>query len=328
MDEKSDTKIFGVVALADLDSAESSRPAPRPMYLIVVGGGIPGAMIRLSGEGNRVGRSSDNSVKLPDLSVSRRHANIVVDGQGTAWLTDLGSTNGTFLNHEQLVPHVAYRLDDGDRVQFGPTYVVKFVGLDPCDERFQQELFDRAVRDALTGLYNRAYFLEQIGVLAESAAAKGLGLAVLMLDVDHFKRVNDAHGHDAGDAVLREVAQVLRESTRAEDLVARYGGEEFVLALPVSAPDQASDRAERIRAAVAARRVAVPTSAAPLRLTASVGLVYARPGRAPAVSSLVTAADRALYQAKNLGRNRVVFRPETFSPANEDAVATPESNGV
>ena len=133
--------------------------------------------------------------------------------------------------------------------------MLKFVRLDPCEEQFQREMFERTVRDALTGLYNRAYFLNQVGPLAEYNAVRGLGLAVLMLDIDHFKRINDRFGHDAGDLVLREVAGVLRESTRSEDLVARYGGEEFVVALPVAAPDQATERAERIRRALAERRI-------------------------------------------------------------------------
>ena len=106
------------------------------------------------------------------------------------------------------------------------------------------------------GLYHRAYFLSQIGSLAERYAASGIGMAILMLDVDHFKQINDRYGHVAGDDVLREVAAVIRESTRAEDLVARYGGEEFVIALPVSLASLAVRRAERIRVELAARTIA------------------------------------------------------------------------
>ena len=109
-------------------------------------------------------------------------------------------------------------------------------------------MFERTVRDPLTGLYNRAYFLNQIGVLAERSAAQGIGLAVLMLDIDHFKRDQRPLWPLAGDGVLREVAAVIRESTRAEDLVARYGGEEFVVALPVSVagPGDRTRRADSV----------------------------------------------------------------------------------
>jgi two-component system, cell cycle response regulator len=189
-------------------------------------------------------------------------------------------------------------------------------------------MFERTVRDPLTGLFNRVYFLDQLVQAAESGVPRGLGLAVLMLDIDHFKTINDTYGHDAGDAALREVSQVLRECTRSEDLVARYGGEEFILALTVTAPDQATDRAERIRAAIAARRctVNVAGDVQVVRLTVSIGLVFARPGRARRPDALITAADQGLYQAKRSGRNRVVFHPEVV-PCHElsSQVATPPS---
>ena len=127
--------------------------------------------------------------------------------------------------------------------------------LDHHDERFQRDMFERTVRDTLTGLYNRAYFLNQIGVLAERSAVHGIGMAALMIDIDHFKRINDRYGHVAGDEVLREVAAAIRESTRSEDLVARYGGEEFVVALPVSVASLATERAERIRRELAERSI-------------------------------------------------------------------------
>ncbi|MGE3817879.1 MAG: diguanylate cyclase [Isosphaeraceae bacterium] len=307
MDDKSDTHIFGNLALAEPGNAPSqTSPSTRPRYLIVVSGGIPGAMIQIRTEGARVGRSSECQVRVPDLSVSRRHATLGVDPLGHAWLTDLNSTNGTFLNGKQVPPHLPTLLEDGDRLRFGNGLTAKFVTLDPCDEQFQRELFERSVRDALTGLYNRAYFLDQVAATADAATGRGLGLTVTLLDIDHFKRVNDTHGHDAGDMVLREVAHVLRECSRTEDLVARYGGEEFVLALPAASPGQAKFRAERIRVAIETRRMIF--NGQPLRVTASLGLAFARPGRLKSAASLITAADRALYQAKHGGRNRVVLR--------------------
>jgi diguanylate cyclase (GGDEF)-like protein len=279
---------------------------------------------------NRLGRSQESGVRLVEPSVSRHHATIVAEPDGVARLTDLGSTNGTFVNGRRLDPLAPHRLRDGDRVRLGGSVVVKFVGLDPTDERFQREMYERAVRDPLTGLYNRAYFLEQVEPLAELSASRGLGLGVLMLDVDHFKRVNDGFGHDAGDAVLREVAAVLRESTRGEDLVARYGGEEFVAALPVAAPDQATERAERIRSHLDGRRVSGPgIPAGGLHVTASVGLAFARPGRVRSPLALITAADQCLYQAKGAGRNRVVLRVDPPAvPAAGAGLVTPRSAGA
>jgi diguanylate cyclase (GGDEF)-like protein len=317
MDEKGVTFLSDPVAGAEAEPGEA--PA-MPMYLIMVSGGIPGAMLRLAPQGTRVGRAPDNTYQLSDISVSRYHATLAVDAHGAVRLTDLGSTNGTFLNGRRLACHAPVRVKDGDRIQLGSAVVVKLVRLDPCDEQFQREMYERTVRDALTGLYNRAYFLNQVEPLAEFGAMRGLGLAVLMLDIDHFKRINDEHGHDAGDAVLREVAGVLRESTRPEDLVARYGGEEFVLALPVAAPDQATERAERIRANLAARRITSPSP--PVRVTASLGLSYAAPGRFRSASAMISAADRCLYQAKENGRDRVVFnRDPRPAPAGPNSTA-------
>jgi diguanylate cyclase (GGDEF)-like protein len=289
------------------ESAPSSDTS-LPMYLILVNGGIPGSMLRVSTGGTRLGRAADNTFQFREITISRNHATLTVDPQGVVRLTDMGSTNGTYLNDRRLPELTPARVKDGDRIRLGSALVLKFVRLDPCEEQFQREMFERTVRDTLTGLYNRRYFLDQFGPLAESNAMRGLGLGVLMLDIDHFKRVNDTFGHDTGDQVLREMASVLREATRPEDLVARYGGEEFILALPVVAPDQATERAERIRAALAERRIV--TASGPLRVTASLGLAYAGANRLSSASALISAADRCLYQAKNSGRNRVAFLPE------------------
>ena len=287
------------------------------MYLIVLSGGIPGAMLRLSTGGSRLGRSADNTIQLPDASISRYHAFLGSDDEGQVRLTDLGSTNGTFLNSRRLPENTPVHVQDGDRLQLGANVILKYIRPDPCEEQFQREMFERTVRDPLTGLYNRAFFLAQFGPLADRGALRGLGTAVLMLDIDHFKRINDAHGHEVGDAVLREVAGVLRQATRADDLVARYGGEEFVVALPVAAPDQATERAERVRATLASRRILA--GGIPLKVTASLGLAFTPPGRPRSVSALIATADRGLYQAKNSGRDRTVFSHDIANRPVESA---------
>ena len=275
-----------------------------PMYLIVVHGGTTGAMFRVDGRETTLGRSADNDHQLHDPTVSRRHAVITHDGDGLAWLTDVGSSNGTFVDGKRIPPLTPVRIRDGARVQLGGSVVLKYVSLDPSDERFQREMFERTVRDNLTGLYNRGYLLEQLGPLCERNLMRNLGTAVLMIDVDHFKRINDVHGHDVGDSALREVAKSLRDSTRSDDLVARYGGEEFLIALPFASVDQARERAERIREVLADRPVRAGRRE--LRITASIGLSCSMVSRPRAVGALIATADLALYEAKRTGRDRVV----------------------
>jgi diguanylate cyclase (GGDEF)-like protein len=275
--------------------------------MIIVSGSIPGTMLPLSERGTILGRSGESDFQIDDNTVSRRHARVVIGSDGLAQITDLGSSNGTFVNKKPIPAHRSVTIEDGDRVQLGGKVVFKLVRLDPHDERFQREMFERTVRDTLTGLYHRTYFLNQIGVLAERYASSGIGMAILMLDIDHFKQINDRYGHVAGDDVLREVASVIRESTRAEDLVARYGGEEFVIALPVSLAVRAVQRAERIRLALERRIIAAGTEK--VRLTASLGLAFNPPGWSRNERALIISADRALYEAKAQGRNRVIAAP-------------------
>jgi two-component system cell cycle response regulator len=194
---------------------------------------------------------------------------------------------------------------------------LKLVRLDPTDERFQREMFERTVRDSLTGLYNRSYFLSQIENLGERYSLQGIGLAVMMLDVDHFKGINDRFGHAAGDLVLKEVAGVIRESTRSEDLVARYGGEEFVAAVPAASVEHATERAERIRWSLANRKMLVGGSE--LRVTVSVGLGFGAAARLQHALALLVGADQAMYQAKLAGRNRVsVGHHGAHGPASKE----------
>jgi two-component system cell cycle response regulator len=320
MDAKANTHVCPSPFRKDGPMGDSASAASA--YMIVVSGSVPGTMLPLKERGTTLGRSSECEFQIDDITVSRRHAVVAVGPEGIARITDLGSANGTFVNGEAIPQRRVIALEDGDRVQLGAKVVFKMMRLDPHDERFQRDMFERTVRDTLTGLYHRAYFLSQIGVLAERYASSGIGLAILMLDIDYFKQINDRHGHLAGDDVLREVATVIRESTRAEDLVARYGGEEFVIALPVSLATLAVQRAERIRLALAARKIAATT--AEIRLTASVGLAFSPPGWSRNERALILAADQALYQAKAQGRNRVVAAPVS----DHDATQRTESSIV
>lgn len=166
-----------------------------------------------------------------------------------------------------------------------------------------------ALTDGLTGVYNQRYLRGHLRALADQAAASGGQLAVLMLDLDRFKAINDRFGHAAGDAALKAVADAIRQNVRVFDTVARYGGEEFVVVMPGASRPEGEAVAERLRAAVDA--LTVESAGQRLPLTVSIGVAALQPASgAPAGSSvdgaLLRAADAALYRAKAAGRNRVV----------------------
>jgi diguanylate cyclase (GGDEF)-like protein len=172
-------------------------------------------------------------------------------------------------------------------------------------EQVNERLNRLAVTDGLTGLYNHRYLQEQLAQEVERATRSSYRIAMLMIDVDHFKKYNDKHGHPAGDEALRAVARLIAEDRRQVDVVARYGGEEFAVLLHDVTKDAAIDVAERIRSRVAAANVAHASEQPLGKLTVSVGLALC-PDNAKTAEQLLLAADSALYRAKNAGRDRVV----------------------
>jgi diguanylate cyclase len=164
-------------------------------------------------------------------------------------------------------------------------------------------LCDLSSRDALTGLANRRSFEAALGREIDRVARSGEPALLLLLDIDHFKRVNDTYGHASGDAVLRDVAGVLKAQTRADELAARYGGEEFAVVLPEADGDAARGCGERLRRAVEGHPFGF--AGQPYAVTVSVGVGSAAAGEDPAPAGLIGRADQNLYEAKRAGRNRV-----------------------
>ena len=162
-----------------------------------------------------------------------------------------------------------------------------------------------AVTDELTGLYNRRYFDRHLNVMLGKALEQDRDIALMILDIDHFKAVNDNHGHDVGDAVLREFAARLRRNIRGVDLACRFGGEEFVVLMPDTDTGQAEAVAERVRQSMAEKPFEVGPSR-PLSVTVSAGVAL-NESHTDTPESLVKRADVALYRAKREGRNRVIF---------------------
>ena len=162
-----------------------------------------------------------------------------------------------------------------------------------------------AITDALTGLHNRRYMETHLSSLAEQAASRGKPLSVLVLDIDFFKSINDGHGHDAGDDVLREFALRIRKSIRNIDLACRYGGEEFVVVMPETDMAVATMVAERLRRRIASEPFAIQQGSNHLNVTISVGIAAMNAPNETA-AAILKRADQALYRAKRDGRNRVV----------------------
>lgn len=186
------------------------------------------------------------------------------------------------------------------------TMLAEQVSLALANLDLREQLRSQAIRDQLTGLYNRRFLEDALTRETGRAARSGEPVAVAILDVDHFKRINDTYGHEAGDAVLRELGQALLKTIRKTDIVGRFGGEEFLMLLPGASVEVAQARALEVLEAVRAMEVAIPNGAPLNHITASIG-VAAMPLHVARGDALVAAADTALYQAKGQGRNRVVL---------------------
>ncbi len=168
-----------------------------------------------------------------------------------------------------------------------------------------QMSIEMAITDALTGLFNRRYMESHLGTLVEQAASRGKPLSALVIDIDYFKAINDTHGHDAGDDVLRDFALRIKRSIRGIDLACRYGGEEFVVVMPETDMAVAAMVAERLRRRIAAEPFAINAGAKTIPVTISIGIAGLR-GRDDTAAAMLKRADKALYRAKRDGRNRVV----------------------
>jgi diguanylate cyclase (GGDEF)-like protein len=256
-----------------------------------------GARLALGGRAAVLGRDADCDLVLEADDVSRRHARLLPEGGGHA-VEDLGSTNGTFVGEDRVTRRA---LAPGDRVRLG-SVVLKYLAGDDLEALYHAEVKRLADEDPLTGLVNKGGFAEALRREVASARRHRHPLALALLDLDHFKRVNDGFGHLAGDQVLRELAALVRPLVRADQLFARIGGEELALLLPGVPLAKAGLFAEKVRGLVEGHPFRF--EGARLPVTVSVGVAELADDD-PAPEALVGRADARLYQAKDGGRNRV-----------------------
>jgi two-component system, cell cycle response regulator len=286
---------------------EDVRPKRSAMTLHVIKGPRAGEVLIVDRRDAVLGRGDDADLRIDDPSLSRTHVRFERDGD-TLTVTDLDSRNGTLVEGARL--EGTKRLRSGDLLILG-NVLVRFAVQDPAELQVSRDLYEAAVRDRLTGLYNRGYFDDRIAAECAFVRRHQSSMAALLIDLDHFKLVNDTYGHPAGDAVLKAAAVKIRESLRAEDLAARYGGEEFVVLARGTDAGGAEVLGQRLRTRIALAQVVSPSG--PIKVTASIGvavmrkdLVYRNAGE------LIAAADSALYEAKAAGRNRVVVNQDSL----------------
>lgn len=269
--------------------------------LTVLSGRNAGTVYAVAGAPVLLGRGDNCDIRIQDDGVSGSHASLT--RQGNAFLlVDQGSTNGTWVNAERL--HHPRQVEDGDRIQLGVETVLRADLHTMVEQEAAERLYDAGVRDPLTKAHNRRYLDDRADSEHAFALRHGTPLSVLMIDVDYFKRVNDTHGHQAGDEVLKNVSATLQYTVRKEDTLARYGGEEFLILVRGVPHEGATALGERVRSSL--ERLVIPWEGQQLRVTASVGVATMSPAQVyETPATLIAAADHCLYQAKETGRNRV-----------------------
>jgi diguanylate cyclase (GGDEF)-like protein len=300
MDPES-TKKTTIPAFGEGDSAEQSQA--QLDCLITMAGSNVGQVFPLERGCYLIGRGDDSDIQIMDGGISRNHAQICWDRAVEAFiLEDLGSSNGTLVN--EVTIGQPYQLKKGDKIQLGVKTVLRYSTSDELETRYAQRMYQAVLRDALTGVFNRRYLNQRLEAELAFAHRHCTPLAVLFLDIDHFKTVNDQYDHLFGDAVLRQFSAVVNQTIRTEDVLARYGGEEFAIIGRECSLEQALVMAERIRKAVESSRFS--HDGIMLSITVSIG-VAAYDGKGFGVKeAILEAADKALLQAKGEGRNRVV----------------------
>ncbi len=280
----------------------SKVPALQEACLVVLYGESIGRRIPLRDGALVIGRAGDVDLQFEDESVSRRHCRVepVFDPAGAQrWqVVDLQNTNGTFVNDRAAG---AVTLQHGDRLQVGRT-ICKFLGSGHIEAAYYEEIYRLVTTDGLTGLSNRRAFSEALAREFGRSVRYRRPLSVVILDIDHFKSLNDTHGHLAGDAGLRQLGQILRGNLRREDFVGRLGGEEFAVLLPEIDLAGARLVADKLRRLTAER--AFTYDGVSMRFTVSAGVATREESdRDP--EELVRRADQLLYSAKRGGRDRI-----------------------
>ncbi|MBK9000785.1 MAG: GGDEF domain-containing protein [Myxococcales bacterium] len=273
------------------------KSTPGQAFLVVIAGPRLGHRVLLGEETLDIGRGVGCGFQLDLDSVSRLHARVRWDG-ARHFIEDLRSTNGTYVNENRVGEHP---LADGDRVGIGKV-LLKYLAGGNVEASYHEEIQRLMRYDGLTGIFNRSHFDETLHNVLWRARFDGSPVSLILFDLDHFKRVNDTHGHPAGDAVLRQASAIVSQVIPPGAVFARTGGEEFAVLCPGVPASHAWQLAEHIRRSVEASAFTAEGTRIPV--TVSLGVAERAPtDQAP--EALYERADTQLYAAKSAGRNCV-----------------------
>ena len=280
------------------------RAKHRDACLVMIYGPDLGKRFNISEGAFFIGRAESADIYIDEDEISRRHCKIS-NRKEKVFITDLGSTNGTYVNDEFIDER---ELTDGDLVKIGRA-VFKFLTSGNIETAYHEEIYNLSTTDGLTQLHNKRYLLDNLDREISRCHRYQRSLSLIILDIDHFKRVNDIFGHLAGDYVLKHLSTVIRSNIRMEDMMARFGGEEFVIILPEVDSNGARTCAEKIRRLV--EKTDFMYDGAKLPVTVSLGVVFCTTEVRDSME-LIRRADFQLYEAKRQGRNRVCGTGETM----------------
>ncbi len=283
-----------VTSIAEVDEGLANTEA----CLVIIYGGELGKKFLLEAENTILGRGSVCDIRIDEEEISRKHCKFVNRGAHVE-IRDLESTHGSFVNDRQVTTET---LRDGDLVKVGRT-ILKFLSSGNIEHAYHEEIYNLSTTDGLTQVYNRRYLLDNLDREISRSRRNHRDVSLIIIDLDHFKRINDIFGHLAGDYVLKLMSTTMRANLRLEDILARYGGEEFVVILPEVNRRGAIMCAEKLRRLVETTEFVF--DGARLPVTISLGVATAGPETRDG-AQLIKLADEQLYEAKRLGRNRVV----------------------
>jgi two-component system, cell cycle response regulator len=283
--------------LTPLDSVEARAPGDDCLVVIYASESTQfGKRYVLTTGPLLIGRGTENDVVLDNDIVSRQHCRF--DRKSDKWfVSDDGSTNGTYVND---VPVKEQSLRQGDQIKVGDT-IFKFLSGSDVEAQYHETIYRITIMDGLTGIHNKRYLLDTLEREIPRARRHSRPLSLLMMDIDHFKSINDSCGHLAGDAVLKELASLVRSRLRPDDVVGRYGGEEFAVILPETTLEGAKKIANELRILVEEHDFAFEGQSMPL--TVSIGA--AEMNSDIDQFGFIKLADERLYDAKRAGRNQV-----------------------